>query len=221
MIISGLRPRVISRGFTLIELMIVMVIIAIGVALAIPSYENTLQKRRLTGAAEEIGAFLALAQGEAIKRNEVVVVSIERESDGDTWCVGAMIKTAATDHCDCESDSTGDSDFCDFNPDGAGAPRLVNQDGFEERFTMSRSEVQGVLNNDFNFNFDPIRGTKITDSGTVDGNLHGITLLSDNSKYSLRVNLSVTGRVRICSPDTSKRVPGFKDCTAPVIFVRT
>ena len=79
-----------SRGFTLIELMIALVITAILIALATPSYQNTIQKRRVTSAAESIASLLALAQGEAIKRNELVAVSIMRES-GTSWCVGAMI----------------------------------------------------------------------------------------------------------------------------------
>ena len=107
-----------SRGFTLIELMITLVIVAIGVALAVPTFENVAQKRSVTRGAEEIAAFLSLAQGEAIKRNETVAVTVTRTND-TTWCLGAMIRTA-TDHCDCESTSTGDADYCDFNPGGAG-----------------------------------------------------------------------------------------------------
>lgn len=208
------RTKATSKGFTMLELMIVMVIIAIGVALATPTYENIVQKRRVTGAAEEIAAFLALAQGEAIKRNEVVAVSTKRAGDGATWCLGAMIKTAATDHCECDSTTTGDADYCDFNNTGAGAAQLINQVGFD-KFTMSDSGLPCTDNNDFNFNFDPIRGTKVLDSGTIDGNLHEITLISSNTNYSLKVDVSVTGRVRVCNPDSNKKVPGFDDC--PVI----
>jgi type IV fimbrial biogenesis protein FimT len=213
---SSMRPTAVNRGFTLLELMIVMVIVAIGVALAVPTFQEIMQKRRLTGAAEEIAAFLALAQGEAIKRNEEVAVSIKRAGDGTTWCVGAMIKTAADDHCDCESTTTGDGDYCDFNPAGAGAPQLVNQVGFKS-FTMNASSVQGAGNNDFNFNFDGVRGIKVTDLGVADGNSHDITLKSANDNYSLKVDISVTGRIRVCSPDLSKKVPGFKNC--PIILL--
>ncbi len=135
---SGTMVR--NRGFTLIELMIAVVIVAIGVALAVPTYQNTVQKRRVTGAAESIAAFLTLAQGEAIKRNETIAISVKRAGDGRTWCAGAMIRTAATDHCDCEETTATENDYCDFNPGGAGSPRVINQVGFDG-FTMNSSRA--------------------------------------------------------------------------------
>lgn len=208
---SSPKFRLTNQGFTLIELIIVVVIVAIGVALAVPSYEDIVQKRRVTSAAEQIAAFFALAQGEAVKRNEVVVVSVERDSVGAVWCIGAMIKTAADDHCDCESISAIDDNYCDFNVDGVGVPQLINQVGIQS-FTMNNSAVGGTTNNDFYFNFDPIRGIKVSDSGSADGNLHSVTLISSNTNYSLRVGISVTGRVRVCSPVSTKAVPGFAPC---------
>ena len=206
---SGTMVR--NKGFTLIELMIVGVIIAIGLALAVPTYQDTVQKRRVTAAAESIASFLTLVQGEAIKRNETIAISVKRASSGATWCAGAMIRTAATDHCDCEETTATENDHCDFNPGGAGDPRVINHVGFES-FTMNSSRAGALASNDFNFNFDPVRGVKVLDSGLVDGNSHQVTLLSKNTKYSLLVDISVTGRIRVCNPDSNKKVPGFKSC---------
>jgi len=200
-----------NNGFTLIELMIVIVIVAIGVAIAVPSYENIIQKRRLTTAAMEVAAFLSLTQGAAVKLNEVVAVSVERNGAGTSWCLGATIRTAADDHCDCMSTVVADGDYCDFNVDGAGAPILINEEGFS-RLTMNSSRVGGAANSNFNFNFDPVRGTKILDNGIIDTDTHDISLISENSKYSLRVDISVTGRVQVCNPDSDKKVPGFNSC---------
>jgi type IV fimbrial biogenesis protein FimT len=208
---SNLRSRPSIRGFTLIELIIVVVIVAISVALAVPTYQNIVQKRQVTSAAEQIAAFLAMAQGEAVKRNEVVAVSVKRDSDGAAWCVGAMVKTAADDHCDC---STSD---CYFNVDGVGVLQLINETGFQS-FTMNDSTVTDPITNiattknDFYFNFDPIRGIKVSDGGFADASLHEVTLLSSNTNFSLSVGISVTGRVRVCNPVSTKTVPGFKPC---------
>ena len=210
------RSRLPSQGFTLIELIIVVVIVAIGVALAVPAYGDLVQKRRVTSAAQRVAAFLAHAQGEAIKRNEIITVSVKRAAGGETWCVGAVIKTDAVDHCECDKPSTSndDDDYCDFSPDEAGTPQLIDQtSGGAQSFIVNDSAVQGVPDNDFFFNFDPIRGTKVLDSGAADGDSHEITLISSNTNYSLKVDVSVTGRVRVCNPVSTKKVPGFKDCT--------
>lgn len=204
-----------GKGFTLIELMITVVIVAVGVALAVPTYERTMQKRELTNAAEGIAAFFALAQGEAIKRNETIAVTVKRNTAGDTWCLGAMIRTAATDHCDCDLNpvtQAGEPDFCDFDPAGAGAPQLFNSAGYR-KFTMTSAMAGGTASNDIQFYFDPIRGIKVDNSGTIDPNTHRATLLSKNLKNSLRVELSVTGRIFVCNPDSTKKVPGFDVCS--------
>ena len=55
------RVRIQSRGFTLIELMIVVAIVAITAAIALPSYQNQMQKTR-RGAAKadliELASFM-------------------------------------------------------------------------------------------------------------------------------------------------------------------
>ena len=214
---SGPYARAVHKGFTLIELMITLVIVAVGVAIAVPTYENTMQKRRVTSAAESIASFLALAQGEAMKRNETVAITVRRES-GTTWCAGAMLKNDDADFCDCRPPDDGgpdpsDDNYCDFDPDGAGEQRLISQEGFE-RFTMdaSRSERSTDNQNNFSFSFDPVRGIKVDSStGLILPVGHDVTLLSKNEKYSLMVDISVTGRISICTA-SDKKVPGFKPC---------
>ena len=207
------------KGFTLLELIIVMVIVAIGVALAVPSYQDTLQKRRLTNAAESIASFLSLAQGEAIKRNKTVAISITRDGE-TTWCAGAMIKTPDTaDHCDCtkkEIADASDSDYCDFAPlpGDIPLPKLINEVGFES-FTVQTARTVAdtrIPEDDFNFNFDPVRGIKVDDLGLADAVIHDFTLVSSNEKYSLKVDMDVTGRIRVCNPVLTKKVPGFRPC---------
>lgn len=56
-------------GFTLIELLVVITLIGVSVTLAVPSWQQASQKRRLTDATEQVAPFLAVAQSQAQKRN--------------------------------------------------------------------------------------------------------------------------------------------------------
>ena len=208
-----------STGFTLIELMITVVIVAIGVSLAVPSWNNLVQKRRTTGGAEEIAAFLASAQSEAVKRNELVTVTIQRNGAGTDWCVGAINETqmdiVVETHCHCNQDDPARDKYCEFDD---GQPRRITQDGFE-KFAMDLAAVAGIANDHFFFSFDPVRGIKLAENGAVVNEVNSVTIMSDNTHYKLQVDISVTGRVRVCNPDSSKKVPGFVDCgIGPIVL---
>ncbi|RLQ21449.1 prepilin-type N-terminal cleavage/methylation domain-containing protein [Seongchinamella sediminis] len=68
------RISKITAGFTLIELMIVVVIVAVGMALAAPSFYTTLKNNRLRTEADRIVTSFNLARSEAVKRSVDVVV---------------------------------------------------------------------------------------------------------------------------------------------------
>jgi hypothetical protein len=57
--------------------------------------------------------------------------------------------------------------------------------------------------------FDPVRGTMIA-ADLATG--HGVTLESDNGKWSLTIDVGATGRIDICT-DSSKAVPGYPSCS--------
>jgi prepilin-type N-terminal cleavage/methylation domain-containing protein len=51
------------RGFTLVEIMMSLALMAIGIALAIPSYRDMVEKRQVTNGAEQLSSFINTAQG--------------------------------------------------------------------------------------------------------------------------------------------------------------
>ena len=69
-------------GFTLIEMMTAIFILAILVSLTIPSFREATLSSRLSGFANDIVASSQLARSEAIKRN--VPVTLCASSDGET-----------------------------------------------------------------------------------------------------------------------------------------
>ncbi len=75
-----------TSGFTLLELMVTVAILAIGAAIAAPSYSAMLKSNRTRSVASELLAALNLARSEAARRGQWV--SICKSSDGST-CAGS------------------------------------------------------------------------------------------------------------------------------------
>lgn len=61
-----------SRGFTLVELMIGLAVLAVVAAFAVPSFSSLLDRNRLTSTTNHLLGFLNGARVEAIKRNAIV-----------------------------------------------------------------------------------------------------------------------------------------------------
>lgn len=84
-----------SQGFTLIELMVTITIVAVLAGLAAPSFNSAILSNKLTGFANSFVASAQLARSEAIKRNAVVRVC--RSADGascatsGTWQQGWIV----------------------------------------------------------------------------------------------------------------------------------
>ncbi len=75
-----------ASGFTMVELMVTIAILAILAAIAFPSFTSLINSNRLAGASNElIGAF-QFARGEAIRRNRTITFC--KSADGDA-CAGA------------------------------------------------------------------------------------------------------------------------------------
>lgn len=81
-------------GVTLIEIIIALAIIGILILITVPGFRSFLQNRRVTLVAEELHSALVLARSEAIKRNQLIYVSL---TTGDSWCYG--LNPGST--CDC------------------------------------------------------------------------------------------------------------------------
>jgi type IV fimbrial biogenesis protein FimT len=99
-----MRAPLRQRGFTLIELMVTITVLAILASLAGPSMGDMIERRRLASQTEAITDLLHLARSEAIKHSGVtlprsVAVTV---SPGSAWFVGvANGDTACTNTASC------------------------------------------------------------------------------------------------------------------------
>lgn len=78
------RFRRLPSGFTLIEMLVVLVIVAILGAIAVPSFTQMMANSRIGGAANSLQGALLKARSEALKRNCSVTV----RRTGSTWALG-------------------------------------------------------------------------------------------------------------------------------------
>lgn len=89
-----------SRGFTIIELMTVLVIAGVLLVIAAPAFRDMLERRRLEGQANELVTDLAYAKSEAVQRNR----HVELLTGGGGTCYTIAVMTAATPpvgNCNC------------------------------------------------------------------------------------------------------------------------
>lgn len=71
------------RGFTLLEAMIVIALVALVASLALPSFSGAAERARLKSAAETLASDLAEARFEAARRGSGLHVEI---TPGPAWC---------------------------------------------------------------------------------------------------------------------------------------
>ena len=202
-----------SQGFTLIEMMIVVVVSAVILVLAVPNYNLLIQKRELTSAAEAIHSLVVFARQEAIKRNEEVTVAwYSPGGHMPGWCVGLSVGATP---CDCTEDVVTECVIDDV-------PYRLNQADFaraqEQFFHAEPSEAAKSF-----FTFDPIRGILNPDTlpseveTRIDNGEHIFSVHSDSRGvddsgsdrwYALEMTVDHTGLFSICSDTTRKSVVG-------------
>lgn len=81
-------------GFTLIELMVTIAVLAILVAMAAPSFRSILEAQRMRAAAFDLMADLTLARSEALKRGQILAPVTLTPVSGN-WAAGWNITAGA------------------------------------------------------------------------------------------------------------------------------
>jgi type IV fimbrial biogenesis protein FimT len=90
-----------NKGFSVIELMVVVAIVGIVTSMAVSSFSHVMQRNRLKATVEAFQSDMQFARTQALKRNRNVSISTKQSSTnpGD-WCYGL---TAVDTACDCSA----------------------------------------------------------------------------------------------------------------------
>ena len=170
----------IFKGFTLIELMIAISILAIILVVGVPNYQTTIQNNRVTTNANGLVSAIMIARSEAIKRG--VDVQIRSISGNSNWSTGWSVVT----------DSDNNNVFS-VTPDciGNNDCEVHRRAGLDSGVTLN-----SVVNNVTLFQFDP-RGrlrTAVSNPDTL--------VMCDNRGFVPQARAIVvtnTGRSRVVS----------------------
>jgi type IV fimbrial biogenesis protein FimT len=86
-----------ESGFTLIELMITLVVLAVVLALGIPSFQQFIKNNRLAGQTNDLVLAIQMARNEAVKRGSGAVICASDDqatcSENDNWTTGWIVFT--------------------------------------------------------------------------------------------------------------------------------
>lgn len=118
-------PRNSLRGFTLVELMVTMTVLAVLSAVAVPSFQTFMAENRARSKAVELTAAVKSAQLEASRRNRQVVftltssikptTSLVGDAQGTSWASAALPLSGSSDSATPEVINVGG--FADNAPD--------------------------------------------------------------------------------------------------------
>ena len=183
-------------GVTLVEAMIIIAIIGILVAMAVPSFNEQMKQQRVEGAAEGLVAALQNAKSEAIKANASNGIAIVFTSSG-----------AVCTSTDCANSSNAYSDWCyGMTKAGDTTCDCTTANSCATGSVVQNTDYSGVsvtFNTSKSRKFDSLRGAAT--SGTV-------RFFAENNK-SLGVTTSSLGRIRICK-DTTSTINSYTDSGA-------
>jgi type IV fimbrial biogenesis protein FimT len=100
-----------TRGFTLIEVMVTIAVLAIMVALGVPQFFAWIQNQKIRTASEAVLNGVQLARGEAISRNASAGVQFILVPATGDWTVNTVPASAAPLHAHSGQEATSNARF--------------------------------------------------------------------------------------------------------------
>lgn len=185
------------QGFSLIEMLVVVVVLSVVLALAVPTFSNIINRDHLRNAAERLRSDLNLAKTESRRRNRNITISFTRSDDGATWCYGFTFNAS----CDCTA--SGGDDLCWMDLDLSIPP---DQD------QRIRSRIWQEEFSDVSLDALPFAGGDLLFSAARPTIAAGSASLTSVDDKTARVVVSSMGRIRLCSPAGDNKLYNYDPC---------
>lgn len=187
------RPR--ARGFSLLELMVVLAIVGIVAMLATPSMAEWSRNQSIRGAAENVVNGLQLAREEAIRRNRPV--SFWLVSDLGSSCVLSSISATWVISINAPTSA------CNATPSATTDPMLVKTSATQGNLSVKAFATDGGAASEARFDgYGRIIGSAdhIVQIDVRDPQDAGKADATTHLYRSLRVVVQGAGSVRMCDP---------------------
>jgi type IV fimbrial biogenesis protein FimT len=195
---ASARPRDRRRGtggFTIIELVVTVAVVAIVLAMGVPALSGTLERNRLRDAAESVASSVRFARSESIKRGLGGDITVSVTTDGATaWCLGLRQAGA----CDCTLTDPAAANACALTTAGAAQLKVTTAGDFSG-VSLTAVDFGGGTTS----TFEPVRGTAT--AGTV--------TLQSATGTQVRVQMSALGWVQLCTPTGGVGLPEYPECS--------
>lgn len=187
------------QGFTLIELMVSLLVLAILATVATPSFVDFFERNRVRGAADAVVSLIANARAEAVRTD--LDVNVALRGGAVDWCVGGNAAAApaggqpagAAVACDC-ADAAAPPGTC-----FVGGQRLAVERGAHPGVTVTTLPTADLV-------FDSTLGA-LTPLGT-----QSLVLTSPSGKYDVAVLVSALGQARLCTPAGAPTMSDVPSC---------
>ena len=188
-----------QTGVTLIELLVAIAVLAILVAMAVPSFADFRERQALRGAADNFVAAIGLAKQESVKRDAWVRVDFKPLSTASGVCAGAKVVGASTPTASAGCDCAAAASSCDAAvfPESPRDLRRVELVANSLKFGSS----------DTGFVIDPKTAT-LADAAQAGG-----LQLKTSRGYQVAIDVNLLGRAKVCTPaGAAKSLPGVPSC---------
>ena len=178
------RTHSLQSGFSLVELMIGVVILAILASVAMPSFQAWLQNTQIRNAAESISNGLQRARAEAVGRNINVEFVLSANS---SW----VVKVASGVDIESRSGGEGSKNV------------IVTTCASQQVLPCSTFNNHTVTYN----NFGGVQASNLDASAPFTQVDVDSTMLSAAESQNLRITIGVGGNVKMCDPNAPSGSP--------------